>query len=72
MENESFFLPISSPVHVFYTDRNLKGVRTIPVIAGPTAIYDIIEFASIRDAYVFDTASKSFTGFFSWIGSLLF
>jgi ABC-type transport system substrate-binding protein len=72
METESFFLPISSPVHVFYTDRNLKWVRTIPVISGPTAIYDIIEFASIRDAYVFDMANKSFAGFFGWIGWLLF
>jgi hypothetical protein len=24
MESESFFLPISSPVHSLYTDRNLK------------------------------------------------
>jgi ABC-type transport system substrate-binding protein len=72
MESESFFLPISSPVHSLYTDRNLKWVRTISVIAGPMAIYDILEFASIRDAYVFDSTNKSFAGFWSWIGWLLF
>ena len=33
MEEESFFLPLSSPMRKIYTDRNLKGIRNIPVIA---------------------------------------
>lgn len=72
MEEESFFFPISSPVRKLYIDRNLKWIRNIPIIAWPKDIYNIVEFASIRDAYVFDTGNKSFFGFFWWFGSLLF
>lgn len=72
MEEESFFFPIASPLHTLYIDRNLKGIRDIPVISGPRAIHDIIEFASIRDTYVFDTSDKSIGGFVGWIGNLLF
>lgn len=72
MEEESFFLPISSPLHTLYIDRNLKWVRSISVIAWPKAIYDILEFASIKDTYVFNSKDKSIWGFFGWIGWLLF
>lgn len=72
MEEESFFFPISSPIHTLYLDRNLKWIRTIPVIAGTNSLYDIVEFASIRDEYVFNTEGKWFTGFFSWFAGLLF
>ena len=33
MEEESFFLPLSSPMRKLYIDRNLKGVRDIAIIA---------------------------------------
>ncbi len=72
MEEESFFFPISSPIHTLYIDRNLKWIRNIPVIGWPKAIYDILEFASIKDEYVFNYESKSFMWFFGWIGDLLF
>lgn len=72
MEEESFFLPIATPIHTLYVDRNLKWIRDISIIAGTKSIYEIVEFASIKDAYVFDTSNKSLWRFFSWIGSLLF
>lgn len=72
MEEESFFLPLSSPTHTLYIDRNLKWIRNVSIIAWPKAIYDILEFASIKDAYIFNYEWKSITGFMSWIGSLLF
>lgn len=72
MGEESFFFPISSPIHTLYIDRNLKGIRSIPVISWPKAIYDILEFASIRDEYVFNTQDKSVLWFFWWVWNLLF
>lgn len=72
MEEESFFLPISSPIRTLHIDRNLKWVRDIPVLAWTKNIYDILEFASIKDIYVFNSNEKSFAGFFGWIGTLLF
>ena len=68
MNEMGFFLPISSPLHRVYIDRNIKGfdmVDTIPDIASFATILDTV---SIRDTYE-RAGGKSIGGFFSWIGS---
>jgi ABC-type transport system substrate-binding protein len=71
MNSESFFFPISSPIHTLYVDRNLKWIRNMSLIPGPTAIYDVLEFASIKDAYVFKTAWKNPFRFLVWLWDIL-
>lgn len=71
MEWESFFMPIASPIHSLYIDRNLKWIRNMSLIPGTMSVYDILEFASIKDTYIFNEQWKSFFGFFSWLGNVL-
>lgn len=72
MKEESFFFPIATPLHSLYIDRNLKWIRDISSMPWMKSIYDVVEFASIKDTYVFDMQWKSIGNFFSWVGKLLF
>ena len=58
MRAESFFLPLSSPIHRFYVDRNLKGIRQIPMISGKDDLYDVMEHMSIKDTYIVNLEGK--------------
>ena len=66
IHNEAFFLPISSPLHTFYIDRNLKGIRTIPTFQDITTLYWVVQKASIKEEYILNLEGKWITGFFSW------
>jgi len=68
MNDMSFFLPISSPLHRIYIDRNIKGFEMIDVIPDITAFATILDTVSIKDRYE-HADGKSIGGFFSWIGS---
>jgi ABC-type transport system substrate-binding protein len=59
MQAEAFFLPISSPLHTFYVDKNLKGIAKIMTFQDITTLYSVTEKASIREEYVLNTLGKS-------------
>lgn len=69
MQDESFFFPLSSPIHTFYVDRNLKWVRKISTFPGITTLYDILQYSSIKDTYILNTQEKWILWFFTWIFS---
>lgn len=58
MQSEAFFLPISSPLHTLYIDKNLKGVKKIMTFQDITTLYSVIQKASIKEQYVLDTSNK--------------
>ncbi len=67
MQKESFFLPISSPLHTLYIDRNLKWVEQIDTIPNISSLWNILDSVSIKDAYIINSNGKWFFNFFSWI-----
>jgi len=52
MQTEAFFLPISSPLHSIYIDKNLKGIRPIETFQDVTTIKAVTEKASIKEEYI--------------------
>ncbi len=66
IHTEAFFLPISSPLHTFYIDRNLKGIRNIPTFQDITTLYRVLQKTSIKEEYLLNLEGKWVTGFFSW------
>ena len=71
MQKEAFFLPISSPIHTLYIDRNLKWVRTIPTFQDITTLYSVIQRASIKEEYILNLNEKSLGWFFVWFWNKL-
>lgn len=69
MNDMSFFLPISSPNHTVYIDRNIKWVLMPKVIPDITALAYVFDKVSIKDDYELSSEGKSFFGFFEWIRS---
>jgi ABC-type transport system substrate-binding protein len=69
MQDESFFFPISSLLHTFYVDKNIKGVRQIDTFPDISTLYDILKSTSIKDEFVLHTEGKWFFGFFGWLGA---
>jgi ABC-type transport system substrate-binding protein len=66
MQGEAFFLPISSPLHTIYIDKNLKGIRKIDTFQDITTLADATRKASIKEEYILSLEGKSIGGFFSW------
>ncbi len=66
IHSEAFFLPISSPLHTFYIDRNLKGIRTIATFQDITTLYRVVQKTSIKEEYLLNLEGKWVIGFFSW------
>lgn len=66
-QNEGFFIPISSPIHRIYIDKNLKGIRTIPVFQDSTTLHSIVAGASIKDTYLLELEGKSLSTFWNWM-----
>ncbi len=58
MQSEAFFLPISSPLHTFSVDKNLKGIQKIMTFQDITTLYNVIRKASIKEEYVLNTSGK--------------
>jgi hypothetical protein len=71
IQSEAFFLPISSPLHTLYIDRNLKGIATIPTFQDITTLYNVVQRTSIKEEYILNASEKSFSGFFSWFWNKL-
>ncbi len=72
MREESFFLPLSSPLKTIYVDRNLKWVKPIEVVPDISYFYNAFNYVSIKDTYIIETVGKSITGYVSWIFHLVF
>ncbi len=67
IDSEAFFIPISSPLHTLYIDKNLKGVKKIDTFQDITTLYNVIKTASIKQNYNIDWKKKSISGFFYWL-----
>jgi hypothetical protein len=71
MQSEAFFLPISSPLHHLYIDRNLKGIEKIETFQDITTVYNVVRKISIKEEYALNLDNKSFQRFFGWfVGKL--
>ncbi len=70
MNTESFFVPISSPYHRIWIDRNISGIKPVSIIPDIASLENVFAGTSIVESYVRDT-NKSISGFWSWIGSKL-
>lgn len=71
MNSESFFMPISSPYHRIWVDRNIKGIPAIEIIPDIVSFVDVFIGTSIKENYIRDMQNKSISWFFSWIRSKL-
>lgn len=67
MNDVSFFLPVSSPQHVFYIDRDIKRFSMIPVIPSVSTLSTVLHKVSIKDEYEIQWENKGFFHFFSWL-----
>lgn len=72
MREESFFLPLSSPLKTIYVDRNLKWVKPLSIIPDVSYFYNVFNYVSIKDTYLMESAGKSFAWYVSWIFHLVF
>lgn len=70
MSNESFFVPISSPYHRIWIDRNISGIQQIEIIPDIASLEWVLVGTSIVENYIRDT-NKSISGFWIWLGSKL-
>lgn len=67
-DSEAFFLPISSPIHTLYIDKNLKGIADIRTFQDITTLYSLVKRASIKTDYILSFENKGVVNFFRWIG----
>ncbi len=72
MREESFFLPISSPLRSIYVDRNLKWVPSFNIVPDISQFYNVFNYVSIKDTYILNMTGKSVPWFLSWIVSEAF
>ncbi len=72
MREESFFLPLSSPIKKIYIDRNLKWVTKLGTIPDMSSFYSLFNYVSIKDSYVMDLRGKWIGWFISWFFNLIF
>ena len=70
MSTESFFVPISSPYHRIWIDRNISGIQSIDIIPDIASLKSVFVGTSIVENYIRDT-NKSISGFWNWIRSKL-
>ena len=69
IESEAFFIPLSSPIHSLYIDKNLKWVKQVPIFQDISTLHTVLATASIKDIYMLNTTGKWFFSFFGWIWS---
>lgn len=69
LESEAFFIPLSSPIHSLYIDKNLKWVKQVPIFQDISTLHTVLATASIKDIYMLNTTGKWFFWFFGWIWS---
>lgn len=56
---ENVVLPIFSPYHAFYIDRNLRNIAKSRILPGTKSIYDLTEKAYIKEEYIMHLEDKS-------------
>lgn len=71
MNTESFFVPISSPNHRIWIDRNIKWMPNIEIIPDVASFAEVFVETSIKENYIRSTGDKSVSGFFLWMASKL-
>ncbi len=71
MNTESFFVPISSPYHRIWVDRNIKGMPSVEIIPDIASFVGIFVGTSIKENYIRNTTNKDISGFLTWIISKL-
>ncbi len=59
MNSESFFMPISSPYHRIWVDRNIKGIPAIEIIPDIVSFVDVFIGTSIKENYIRNMQNKS-------------
>ncbi len=72
IESEAFFIPLSSPLHTLYIDKNLKWVKQVPIFQDISTLHTVLATASIKDVYMLNTTEKWFFWFFGWIWTQVF
>ncbi len=70
MSQESFFVPISSPYHRIWIDRNISGIQPIDIIPDIASLEWVLVGTSIVENYIRDT-NKNISGFWVWLASKL-
>lgn len=58
LDKEAFFLPISSPLHTLYIDKNLKGIKKISPLQDITSLKEVMGSASIKEDYILSLSGK--------------
>jgi ABC-type transport system substrate-binding protein len=71
MNTESFFIPVSSPYHRIWVDRNIKGIPKVDLVPDITSFVDVFVNTSIKENYIRNMQNKNVSEFFSWIISKL-
>lgn len=71
MNTESFFIPISSPYHRIWVDRNIKWIPQVNLLPDIASFVDVFIGTSIKENYIRNMQNKNISGFFSWIVSKL-
>lgn len=71
MNTESFFVPISSPYHRIWVDRNIKGMPSVDIVPDVSSFVDVFVGTSIKENYIRNTTDKNASGFLSWLVSKL-
>lgn len=69
MNTESFFVPISSPYHRLWVDRNIEGIPQVDIIPDVASLVDVFVGTSIKKTYIKSSTEKSIGGWFAWIFS---
>ncbi len=69
IESEAFFIPLSSPIHSLYIDKNLKWIKQVPIFQDISTLHTVLATASIKDVYMLNMTGKWFFSFFGWIWS---
>ncbi len=67
MNTESFFIPISSPYHRIWVDRNIRWIPRVDIIPDVASFVDVFMGTSIKENYIRDMQHKNISGFFWWI-----
>ena len=67
MNSESFFVPISSPYHRIWVDRNIKWMPKLDLIPDIASFVDVFIGTSIKENYILNTQGKNISGFFDWL-----
>jgi ABC-type transport system substrate-binding protein len=70
INTESFFVPISSPYHRIWIDRNISGIAQVDIIPDIASLEWVLVGTSIVENYIRDP-NKSVAGFLGWIRSKL-